>query len=120
MKKAIVLISHGSRSAQTKVEVESMVNQLKVKLTGAIFTFGFLELEHPSIPEAIDEAVMQGANEIIILLNFLNSGRHVDSDIPQIIDEARGKYPHIKFKISKPISQHPHLIDIFVDLSSAV
>ena len=114
--KAVLLVSHGSRSSKTKEEVIDLVQALKLKTGIGIFEFAFLEIEKPSIPEGLDLCVQKGAQEVTVLLNFLNSGRHVNQDIPAIVQEAQKKYPHVQFTISHPIGQHEKIADLFVNL----
>ena len=114
--KAILLISHGSRSVNTKKEVVELIVKLKVAKVADFIEYAFLELEEPSIPDGIDLCVRNGAKDIKILLNFLNSGRHVDQDIPRIILDARTKYPDVNIKITKPVGQHPGIVNLFLDL----
>lgn len=114
--KAVLLISHGSRSSKTKQEVVRLIKRLKPLSGVEIFEYAFLEIESPSIPEGIDTCVHQGAMEVTILLNFLNSGRHVDEDIPRILKEVKQKHPNVKFRITSPIGQHPKIDELFVDL----
>jgi len=114
--KSVLLISHGSHSPETKKEVENVVEALKEKSTIPIFEYAFLEIEKPSIPDGIERCVERGATQITILLNFLNSGKHVDFDIPNIIRTAKEKYPQIQFKITKPLLHHNDIIDIFIGL----
>lgn len=116
MKKAALVISHGSRSSRTKEEVQVLIEHLKGKTDYSIMDYAFLEIETPSIPEGIEQCIKKGAKEILIVLNFLNSGRHVDEDIPAIVDKCRAKHPTITIKISRPIGQHPGIIDLFSDL----
>jgi sirohydrochlorin ferrochelatase len=113
---AILLISHGSRSPKTKEEVLSLIETLKQKRPNDIIECAFLELESPSIPQGIDICVGKGAKKVTILLNFLNSGRHVDHDIPQIVNEAKSKHPHVQIDITKPVGQHHGISDLFLDL----
>ena len=113
---AIIVISHGSHSPKTKVEVEQLVRKLKQTTPFEIVEYAFLEIEKPSIPEAIKQSVERGAKKIIILLNFLNSGKHVDEDIPKMINAATREYPFVKFQITKPVGQHPKIPELFLDL----
>ncbi len=53
---------------------------------------------------------------MFILLNFLNSGKHVDDDIPSIIEGLKELYPDVEVKLSIPIGQHEGIIDLFMDL----
>ncbi len=114
--KAVLLISHGSRSPETKKEVADLVERLRLRRAADIVEFAFLELEEPSIPGGIDICVQKGAKEIVVLLNFLNSGRHVDQDVPRIVNEAGVKYPGVRISITKPVGQHPKIEDLFLDL----
>lgn len=114
--KAVLLISHGSRLASTKEEVIRLAAALRKKSNAGIFEYAFLTLESPSIPEGVDRCVQKGATEIVVLLNFLNSGQHVLEDIPRIVEEARKKYPQVRFRVTEPIGQHPHIADFFLDL----
>jgi len=122
--KAILLVSHGSRSPKTKEEIIVLVDLLRQALKNChsrasgnpIVEFAFLEIESPSIPEGIDKCVSQGATEIVVTLNFLNAGRHVNEDIPAIVQAAQKKYPLIKITITQPIGQHPQIPNLFIDL----
>ena len=114
--KSILIVSHGSHSPKTKKEVEWLVHILKEKSSVPIFQYAFLEIEHPSIPDGIDRCIERGATEVIVLLNFLNSGKHVDSDIPKIVSLAQLKYPHIQFQITRPVGQHKQIADIFLSM----
>ena len=114
--KAILLVSHGSRSPKTKEEIIDLVNILRQRLPGMIVEFAFLEIEPPSIAEGIDQCVAQGADEVVVTLNFLNAGRHVNDDIPAIVQAAKVKYPSIKLFLSKPVGQHPQIPNLFIDL----
>jgi sirohydrochlorin ferrochelatase len=114
--KFILVVSHGSQSPRTKEEVISLVEILRQRSGNHNIGFAFLEIEHPSIPEGIELCVSRGAREIILLLNFLNSGKHVDEDIPAIVTAARRKYPHIDIKISLPVGQHSGILNLFLDM----
>jgi len=114
--KAVLLISHGSHFPQTEQEVKEFVAQLRQKSDISIIEYAFLEIAHPSIPEGIDICVNKGATKVVILLNFLNAGKHVDEDIPRIVDEARGKYSNVTFTVTQPIGKHDQIVKLFLDM----
>ena len=68
------------------------------------------------IPEGIDACIQRGASEVIILLNFLNSGRHVNEDIPKIVEDAKARYSNVHFSITTPVGQHSQIAELFTDL----
>lgn len=113
--KAILLISHGSRSPRSRQENLELTQKLK-GLSGAVIAeAAFLEADTPSIPEGIDRCIAQGASEVVVLLNFLNSGKHVLTDIPALVDEGRRRHPGIIFRVTPPIGTHPRIGDLFLE-----
>src|SRR3989338_6254735 len=79
--KSILLVSHGSKAPKAREEIEALASQLKKKSGVGIVQPAFLEIESPDITGGIRQCVRKGATEVTILLNFLNSGRHVADDI---------------------------------------
>ena len=114
--KAILLISHGSKSEKAREEVVQLTQKLKETSGYSIAEHSFLDVNQPTISDGIIRCVEQGATEIIVLLNFLNSGNHVLKDIPEIIDEAKIRYPDVIFHLTEPIGQHPKIPELFLDL----
>ena len=53
-----------------------------------------------------------GATSIIVLPYFLNSGRHVVEDIPNIVEQTRPDYPDVDIKVA----QHLGASDLMMDL----
>ncbi|OGX06868.1 MAG: hypothetical protein A2Z88_05500 [Omnitrophica WOR_2 bacterium GWA2_47_8] len=114
--KHFLVVSHGSRSPKTKQEMTALVAKLKEKVRSGQVSYAFLEIESPSIPQAVDNSVKEGAAEIVLVLNFLNPGRHVDEDVPRIVQEAQKKYPKVSFRITQPVGQHSKIVDLFLDM----
>ena len=118
--KALLLVAHGSRRKQSNDEVVSLADKLKNSCGEqyGIVKPAFLELADVLIPDGIEQCIADGARSITVLPYFLNSGRHVVEDIPNIINICMAQHPNIN------ISLAPHLgaSDLMVDLliSSAV
>ena len=112
--KALLLIAHGSRRKQSNDEVVILADKLKKNCSEQynIIHAGFLELADVLIPDGIKKCADDGATEIIVLPYFLNSGRHVVEDIPNIVNETIPHYPDIDIKIA----QHLGASDLMMDL----
>jgi len=112
--KAILLVAHGSRRKQSNDEVLSIAEKLRNNCLQQydIVNAAFLELAEVLIPDGIKKCVNDGATSIIVLPYFLNSGRHVVEDIPNVVSDTAVHYPEIDIKIA------PHLgaSDLMVDL----
>ncbi len=102
---ALLIVSHGSRRAQSNSEITDLTDKVRPLLKGN-FQFvctAFLELAEPSIPEGIAHCINQGAERILLLPYFLAAGRHVSVDIPAIVEKARVKYPSLSINIADHI-----------------
>lgn len=97
--KAIVLIAHGSKRDTSNNEFKDMVEKIKKSSNYDFTKAAFLELADPSIENVTKELIEKDIKNIHFYPFFLNSGKHVLVDIPNIVDELKSKYTHIEFKL---------------------
>jgi sirohydrochlorin ferrochelatase len=119
--KALLLIAHGSRRKQSNDEVFILADRLKLNCTEQyqIIHAGFLELADTLIPEGIKQCVDDGATSIIVLPYFLNSGRHVVEDIPNIVNETQPHYPNIDIKIAPHLGASKLMMELLITTANA-
>ena len=103
---ALLIIAHGSRNPQSNAEIERLAKSLGRLPTDRLhgfdrITHGFLELAEPDIQSAINELVIQGANEIVVLPYFLAGGNHVEKDVPAIIDQSRKVHSNVDITVTR-------------------
>ena len=53
-----------------------------------------------------------GANQIICHPFFLSNGRHVQEDIPALMQSAATKYPGVTYCITKPLGVQDKIIEL--------
>ena len=101
MKKALLLIAHGSRRTQSNNEVAELADILRVigQKEYAVVKHAFLELAEPSIEAAIDQCVDAGVNELVVFPYFLSAGRHVAEDVPEEIEQAETRHPDLTVRL---------------------
>lgn len=119
--KALLLIAHGSRRAQSNDEVRTTANKLRAQCGQQypIVECGFLELAEPSIPEGIRLCAEQGAQAIIVLPYFLNSGTHVVDDIPNIVNRCKADYPEVDIRIAGHLGASNMMMDLLIASANA-
>ncbi|WP_435235751.1 sirohydrochlorin chelatase [Psychromonas sp. PT13] len=119
--KALLLVAHGSRRKQSNEEVIKLAEKLKANSTAQyeIIHAGFLELADPLIPDGIKQCIDEGASSIIVLPYFLNSGRHVVEDIPNIVEQTQVNYPNIEIKIAAHLGASELMMDLLIDSANA-
>lgn len=117
-KDRILLIGHGSpkKEANNVEIIGKLLHQAVHPLcTGNCVKVAYLQFVEPSLMSAIQECVNDGAKKLIIHPFFLSSGMHATKDIPEIIDEARNRYPEVDFYYSEPLGVHQKFVEIVLD-----
>jgi len=99
--KHLLIIAHGSRRMASNDEVREVTRQLSLQAHDfEHISCAFLELDEPSIPQGLLNAIKSGATEIIVLPYFLSAGRHVTEDIPTQIKPIQDAHLNIEIKIA--------------------
>jgi len=115
MKRAILLVDHGSRRAEANALLEDIADQIRKRATETIVEVAHLEIADPDIGEGIEACVKRGAARIIVHPFFLGPGRHTTEDIPAEVERARQRHPNVQIGISEPLGSHAGLIDVILD-----
>jgi sirohydrochlorin ferrochelatase len=66
----------------------------------------------PSIADAFDACVGDGATTVVVSPYFLSPGRHWQEDIPQLTAAAAAKHPGVKYLVSAPLGLHPLIAEV--------
>jgi len=95
--KALLVVAHGSRRAESNDEVRELTGRLSAQANGAYdqVQCAFLELAEPSIPDGLRIAIRAGAGQVTVLPYFLSAGRHVVTDIPAELEVVRKEFPDV-------------------------
>ncbi len=115
MKRAILLVDHGSRRPEANALLEDVANQFRKRAAESIVEVAHLEIAEPGIAEGIEACVEKGATHIIVHPFFLGPGRHTSEDIPAQVERAAKGHPDIPIRISEPLGSHAALIDVILD-----
>ena len=92
-----------------------VVDRIRKQNLFPIIEVGFLECNEPSIPDAIEACILQGAEAVIAVPYFLHTGNHVADDIPTLLLEARERHTNVTFRLGSYLGNSPLLTEILVD-----
>jgi sirohydrochlorin ferrochelatase len=115
MRKAILLIDHGSKRSEANDVLEKVSRLVRRALPETIVRHAHMELAPPTLSEAFDACVAEGAEEIIVHPYFLVPGDHTTRDIPRLAAEAASRHPGMRVKITDPIGAHEKIGDVIVE-----
>jgi len=114
--KAIVFIAHGSKKEKSNNEFLALVDELSKKdKEYDLKKAAFLELATPDIKSVVTEFIIKGAKDITFFPYFLNSGKHVISDIPTIVEDLKKEHLDIKFRLLPHFGQSKKIQDIILN-----
>ena len=88
----VILVGHGSRQAGFGEAMEKVASAIKKDRRFSGVSCAYLEVTTPSIEEAIAHCVKKKAKEIRVLPYFVLTGKHVVTDIPNLIKAAKKKH----------------------------
>lgn len=115
MKEAMLVMVHGSPRPVANNDMFAVVEVLRERGVYPIVEVGFMEINEPSIPEAIARCVEQGAERVIAVPYFLHTGNHVTDDLPGLLEEAQAQYPHVQFLMGDYLGHDPLLVDVIAE-----
>ena len=91
----ILLVGHGTRSAEGRRELLQIGNMVESAVGGVTVETGFLELCEPTAGDALDRLVARGARQVSVVPLMLNAAGHAKSDVPAVVLEGRQRHPGV-------------------------
>ena len=118
--KGLILIAHGSKKELSNNEFLSLVDNVRSKdIVFDLIDAAFLEFAKPDIKDLVEVFISKNINDIYFYPYFLNSGKHVTIDLPNIINSLKLKYSNINFKLLPHFGLSSNITDIIInDVSS--
>lgn len=120
-KKALIIVDHGSsveEANDTLARIAGLVRSNK-KSGFDIVRYCHMELAGPTIGEAFDECVAEGAGHIVVHPYFLVPGKHSKQDIPRMVAEAARRHKGVSYHVTEPLGVHEKIIEVILERASA-
>ena len=115
MKRAILLVDHGSRLPEANAGLDELADALRERVPEQIVAVAHLEIAQPDIAAGIATCVEKGAEAIVVHPYFLSPGQHTTKDIPAQVAAAAQQHPGIQIQISETLGGHAALLDVVLD-----
>lgn len=120
--KALLIVAHGSRRQASNQEVFNLAQSISTRSDHDfdVVEAAFLEIADKLIPDGIEQCAKAGATEIIVMPYFLNSGKHVTQDIPEVITAIKSQYPDITIHVTKHLGASPVMADLVLQTATTL
>lgn len=99
----VVIVDHGSRREQSNEMLVEFAQLYAETSRQRIVEVAHMEIAEPTIAQAVGKCVDRGATRVVVAPYFLSKGRHIQTDIPSIVDDARAQFPAVAISIAEPI-----------------
>ncbi len=110
----MLVVGHGSRDADGVEEFWQLAAAIRA-VSPVPVGFGFIELASPTVDEAIDALVAEGATEIVSVPLVLLSAGHLKNDGPAALARARQRHPEVAFRLARDLGIGPRVLDAATD-----
>jgi len=107
---SIVLAGHGSRDSEGIREFEQMAEMVRASSEHHPVYHGFLEFAGPTITEAVEKAIADGASRIVVVPGLLAAATHAKNDMPGELNLLKQTYPKVEFQFGSAMDLHPLLL----------
>ena len=111
----VIVVDHGSKKAAANDLLPAVVALFKRVSGAAIAEPAHMELAAPSIGEAFDRCVAQGATLVVVHPYFLAPGRHSTTDIPWLTAQAAARHPGVRHHVTQPLGLDEKLARLMVE-----
>jgi sirohydrochlorin ferrochelatase len=115
VKKAVLLVDHGSRREEANAQLDALAALVRVRLPDHVIAAAHLEIASPSVAEGIDACVAEGAAQIVIHPFFLAPGRHSTQDLPRLAREGSERHPGVSIHVGSPLGLHPLVVEAVIE-----
>lgn len=112
MSETILLIGHGSRDPRGVDEFLDFTRTVRRAYRGYKVEPCFLEFARPDIPSAVEQAVRDGAQGILLAPLFLFAARHMKEDIAGAMARARARFPALPIYGARHLGVDGRLVGI--------
>lgn len=118
MPRALIIIDHGSRRDAANRMLDDIAAMVQARTSDRVYA-AHMELAEPTIAQAFDRAVADGADFVFIFPYFLSPGRHSREDIPRMCADAAARHPGVRWHCSGPIGLDAIMAELIIHRVSA-
>jgi sirohydrochlorin ferrochelatase len=90
-----IAVAHGSRDPRSAQAMAAALATLRSRRPDWDVRLAFLDLNAPSVRQALDAVAAEGHRRVVVVPLLLCSAFHARVDLPGILAEARIRHPHL-------------------------
>ena len=108
-------MAHGSPDPAANQPIELVAARIRAADRYAQVVVCYMDLNQPSIRDAIDDLVARGARRLIAVPYFLQLGGHVVEDLPATIEAARRRHTSAEIVLAEHLGYDALLVEVIAE-----
>lgn len=109
---SVVYIGHGSRRQEGNEQFIHFIQSVIKKVPIQKQVYAFLELVEPTIQQAMESIILEGAKNILVVPVLLFAAAHYKRDIPEELNRTLERFHDVAFTTTKPFGVHDHMVQL--------
>jgi sirohydrochlorin ferrochelatase len=107
----LLAVAHGSRDPRSAQALAAAIRRLRARHPSREVQLAFLDLNAPSVGQAIDALAARGERRAVVVPLLLGSAFHARVDLPAILAEGRSRHPMLDVRCADILGDDPVLVD---------
>jgi sirohydrochlorin cobaltochelatase len=107
----IVLFAHGARDPDWARPFEAIRDCVRKQRPEYPIELAYLEVMSPTLEDAIESLVREGASDVTVFPLFMAQGGHLKQDLPRMLSAIRAAHPHIPIRLESAIGDVPEIVE---------
>ncbi len=108
--RGIVLFAHGARDPEWAGPFMQVRDRIRASRPECPLELAFLESMEPTLEQAIQSVIDEGALAVTVFPLFMAQGGHLKHDLPRILDAIRATHPRIPIALEPAIGEVPEVL----------
>lgn len=85
---ALLVVAHGSPRPESNEDVEALLEVVREQGLYKHVQMAYLDCNSPTIPEGVEQCLLAGVRQVVVVPYFLHIGKHVARDVPAQLAES--------------------------------
>jgi sirohydrochlorin cobaltochelatase len=115
----IIFFGHGARDKRWREPFDLLCSMWRAQQQETLVEPAFLELMEPSLENAVDSLIKQGAQDIKIVPVFFGQGGHLRNDFPILLDACRKRFPQIHLSATPAVGEDFGVLQSIIEFTNS-
>lgn len=114
--RAHLLVAHGSSHSRWRMPFEKIAEALEAQHPERTVRLCYLEKWQPDVTTALEDLYQQGWRRLRLSPLFLSRGRHLETDLPKILNAFLAQRPDLLIDTEDALGEQRHFVQALTSL----